>query len=78
MWGGKSGLLLALMLAALVVAGCSGALYESKYEDGREGRLKVDQAESWSVYDEKPRDPASRAKKDQDAMGIILKGESTF
>ncbi|MCX5890339.1 MAG: hypothetical protein NTY36_12905 [Deltaproteobacteria bacterium] len=76
--GGKSGWWLALMLAVLVGAGCSGVLYEFKHEDGREDRLKVDQAESWSTYDDKPRKPDSRAKKDQDARGLILKQESTF
>jgi len=78
MWGGKSGLLLALMLAALVVTGCSGVLYESKSEDGREDRLRIDQGESWSTYDDKPRKPDSKAKKDQDDKSILLKKELTF
>lgn len=78
MWGGKSGWWLGLMLAVLLGAGCSGVLYESKYEDGREERLKIDQGESWGTYDDKPRKPDSRAKKDQDDMSIMLKKESTF
>lgn len=78
MWRGKSVWGLGLALLMLVGLGCSGVLYESKYEDGREDRLKIDQTESWSTYDDKPRKPDSRAKKDQDATGLILKKESTF
>ncbi len=78
MRGINSNRFLALTLALLIGAGCSGVLYEAKDQDGREDRLKVDQAESWGTYDDKPRKPDSRAKKDQDAMGIILKKESTF
>lgn len=76
--GGRFSWLLALMLAVLVGAGCSGVLFESKHEDGRKDRLKVDQAEGWSTYDDKPRKPDSKAKKDREPMGIILKEESTF
>jgi len=78
MRGRKFSWWLGLLLAALVGAGCSGVLYEAKHEDGREERLKIDQGESWSTYDDKPRKPDSRAKKDQDDTSIILKKESTF
>ena len=69
---------LALTLALLVGAGCSGVLYESKSADGREDRLRLDQGESWSTYDDKPRKPDSKAKKDQDDKSILLKKELTF
>jgi hypothetical protein len=78
MRGGKTLWLAALVLVGLVGAGCSGVLYEAKYEDGREERLKIEQAESWSTYDDKPRKPDSKAKKDQDSTGLILKQEMTF
>ncbi len=68
----------ALTLALLIGAGCSGVLYESKSEDGREDRLLIDQGESWSTYDDKPRKPDSKAKKDQDDRSILLKKELTF
>lgn len=70
--------LLALILALLIGAGCSGVLYQSKSEDGREDRLRIDQGESWSTYDDKPRKPDSKAKKDQDDKSILLKNELTF
>ncbi|MGA9756422.1 MAG: hypothetical protein WBV23_14895 [Desulfobaccales bacterium] len=69
---------LALTLALLVGAGCSGVLYESKSENGREDRLLIDQGESWSTYDDRPRKPDSKAKKDQDDKSILLKKELTF
>jgi len=75
---GNSNYFLAATLVLLIGAGCSGVLYETKYEDGREERLKIDQAEGWGTYDDKPRKPDSKAKKDQDSMGVILKKESTF
>ncbi len=78
MRGGHFSWWLGLLLLALVGAGCSGVLYESKYEDGRAERLKIDQGESWSSYDDKPRKPDSKAKKDQDDTSIMLKKESTF
>ncbi|MCX5888839.1 MAG: hypothetical protein NTY36_05235 [Deltaproteobacteria bacterium] len=79
MWKSKSGWWLALMLLVVLLGNsCSGVLYKSKDENGREDRLLVDPVESWSTYDDKPRKPDSRAKKDRDAMGVILKQESTF
>lgn len=69
---------LILALAVLVGAGCSGVLFESKREDGRVERLKVDGGESWSTYDEKPRNPAQDGRKLQDEMSIMLKKEATF
>jgi hypothetical protein len=79
MWKSKSCWWLALMLLVVLLGNsCSGVLYKSKDENGREDRLLVDPVESWSTYDDKPRKPDSRAKKDRDAMGVILKQESTF
>ena len=78
MRGGKTCWFALWLLVALLGAGCSGVLYETKYEDGREDRLKIDQTESWSTYDDKPRKPDSKAKKDQDGMGLIFKKEATF
>ena len=40
---------LILALAALLLAGCSGVLLESKQEDGRTDRVKIDAGESWDV-----------------------------
>jgi hypothetical protein len=69
---------LALTLALLIGAGCSGVLYESKSKDGREDRLRIDKGESWSTYDDKPRKPDSKAKKDRDDNSLLLKNEVTF
>ncbi len=66
-----------MALAALVLAGCSGVLMESKQDDGRVDRVKVDGGESWDSYDDKPRYPYTK-KKALDDMSIILKNESTF
>jgi len=70
------GLILALVV--LLGAGCSGVLFESKREDGRVDRLKVDGGESWSTYDDKPRNPAQDGRKLQEEMSIMLKKEATF
>jgi len=68
---------LGLALAALVLAGCSGVLMESKQDDGRVDRVKVDGGESWDSYDDKPRYPYTKKKALED-MSIMLKKESTF
>lgn len=68
---------LGLALAALVLAGCSGVLMESKQDDGRVERVKVDGGESWDSYDDKPRYPYTKKKALED-MSIMLKKESTF
>jgi len=68
---------LGLALAALVLAGCSGVLLESKQEDGRLERVKIDTGESWEYYDDKPRNRFSH-RKSSDEMSIMLKKEMTF
>jgi hypothetical protein len=68
---------LAGVLATLLLAGCSGALLESKGQDGRVERVKIDGTESWDSYDDRPRYPSSK-KKSQDDLGIMLKRELTF
>ena len=68
---------LALALAALALAGCSGVLMESKHDDGKVDRVKIDGGESWDSYDDKPRNPFTK-KKSMDDMSIILKREATF
>jgi hypothetical protein len=68
---------LGLGLAALVLAGCSGVLLESKRDDGRQERVKIDTGESWDTYDDKPRNPYTK-KKTMDDMSIMLKREATF
>ena len=68
---------LGLALAALVLAGCSGVLVESKHKDGQVDRVKIDSGESWDSYDDKPRYPFTK-KKNFDEMSIMLKREATF
>jgi hypothetical protein len=68
---------LGLALAALVLAGCSGVLMESKDKDGQVDRVKIDSGESWDSYDDKPRYPFTK-KKSADEMSIMLKKEATF
>ncbi len=78
MAGLKRGWGLILALAVLLGAGCSGVLFESKHEDGRVERLRVDGGEGWSIYDDKPRNPYQDGKKLQEEMSIMLKKEATF
>jgi hypothetical protein len=68
---------IALALATLWLAGCSEVLLESKHEDGRLERVKVDAGESWEFFDDKPRFPYSK-NKTYDDMSIMLKREMTF
>jgi hypothetical protein len=68
---------LGLALAALVLAGCSGVLMESKDKNGQVARVKIDTGESWDSYDDKPRYPFTK-KKSTDDMSIMLKKEATF
>jgi hypothetical protein len=77
MAGPKTSWGLILALAVLLGAGCSGVLFESKHEDGRVERLRVDGVESWSTYDDKPRNPSQDGKKLED-LSIMLKKEATF
>ncbi len=74
-WGLGMGLIL-----LLTVAGCSDVLVEAKRPDGGVERVRVDGGESWTSYDDKPRNPYTKAKKDdpQSDMTIMLKKESTF
>jgi hypothetical protein len=66
-----------LALVALVGAGCSGVLLESKRPDGGLERVKIDGVESWDIYEDKPRYPQSKSKA-LDDLFIMLKKESTF
>jgi hypothetical protein len=66
-----------VVLAALLLAGCSGVLFASKHEDGKEARVKIDGGESWDTFDDKPRYPFDK-RKTNDEMSIMLKSESTF
>jgi hypothetical protein len=61
----------------LLGSGCSGVLLESKREDGKVERLRVDGGESWSSYDDKPRSPYQDGKR-LDDLSIMLKKEATF
>ena len=72
--------LLAWALAAMVlVSGCSGVLMESKDSSGKVDRLKLESGESWSSYDNKPRDPyVSSGKHALDDMNLMLMKEMTF
>lgn len=64
----------------MLMFGCSGVLMESKHDDGRVERVKVDPGESWDTYDDKPRPNATvkSSNKKLEDMSIILKKESTF
>ena len=62
---------------ALLLAGCSGVLFASKHEDGKEARVKIDGGESWDYYDDRPKYPFDK-RKTNDEMSIMLKRESTF
>lgn len=77
MAGGLKIWLLILALTALLLAGCSAVLLESKQEDGKLSRVKLDTGESWEFYDGKPKNPFDK-KKTYDDMSIMLKQESTF
>jgi hypothetical protein len=70
MRGRKTAWWLILALVALLGASCSGVLLESRQEDGREERLRIDGGESWSAYD--------RNSRKEDETCIMLKKESTF
>ena len=63
--------------ALLAISGCSGVLMESKHQDGRVERLKIDQGEGWENYEDKPRYPSTK-KNTLDEMSIMLKKEMTF
>ena len=68
------------MIMLLALSGCSDVLVESKRSDGGLERIRVDGGESWTAYDDRSRNPYSKAKKDdpQNDMCIMLKKESTF
>jgi hypothetical protein len=68
-----------LLAAMVLVSGCSGILLETKDNTGQVDRIKIDGAESWDSYDNKPRHPyVSSGKHGLDDMGIMLKSETTF
>ncbi len=77
MRGRKADWWLILALVALLGAGCSGVLLESKRPDGGLERVKIDGGESWDTYDDKPRYHQSKSKL-LDDLSIMLKKESTF
>jgi hypothetical protein len=66
---------LGLALLLLWGVGCSGVLMESKQEDGRVDRVKIDGGESWSTYEERSRFPRTKTK---DEYSIVIKKEATF
>jgi hypothetical protein len=68
-----------LLAAMVLVSGCSGILLETKDNTGQVDRIKIDSAESWDSYDNKPRLPyVSSGKHGLDDMGIMLKSEKSF
>lgn len=68
-----------LVAAAVLLSGCSGVLMESKDQSGRVDRLRIDSSESWSSYDDKPRQPyVSSGKHGLDDMNLMLLKEMTF
>jgi hypothetical protein len=69
--------LVLICAALLAISSCSGVLMESKHEDGRVERLKIDQGEGWENYEDKPRYPSTK-KNTLDEMCIMLKKEMTF
>lgn len=72
--------LLPWALAAMVlVSGCSGVLMESKDDNGKVERVKLDAGEGWDSYDDRPRQPyVNSGKHGLDDMSIMLKREKTF
>ncbi len=69
------GLAAALLLTA--TAGCSGILFESKGDDGKVDRLRLDSAATWDTIDKKPRNPFKDGDK-LNEMNIFLKKETSF
>jgi hypothetical protein len=65
------------VLAALLLAGCSGTLFQHQEANGQQAQVKIDGGESWDSYDNKPRYPFDK-RKSNDEMSIMLKSESTF
>jgi hypothetical protein len=70
--------LLPWALAAMVlVSGC--ALLESRDDNGKVERVRLDAGESWDSYDDRPRQPyVNSGKHGLDDMSIMLKSEKTF
>jgi hypothetical protein len=68
-----------LVVAIVVLSGCSGVLMESKGSSGQVDRLRLDGGESWKSYDNKPLQPyAGSGKHGLDAMSLMLLKEMTF
>lgn len=61
---------LAVILALLLEAGCSGVIAEMTKEDGSKERLRIQGGEKWKDYDRNPLK--------EDGTCFILKKESTF
>jgi len=77
----KSGRIIGWLLwglaAMIMLSGCS--LLECKDSGGRVDRLKLDTAETWDSYDDRPRLPYTHSgKHGLDDMGVVLKTEKTF
>ena len=66
----RKGWWLALGLSVSLGVGCSGIITESRQDDGRVERLKIQGGEKWSVFDRNPLK--------EDGTCIMLKKESTF
>lgn len=68
-----------LVMAIVVLSGCSGVLMESKDSSGKVDRLRLDGGERWNSYDNKPREPyVSSGKHGLDDMNLMLLKEMTF
>jgi hypothetical protein len=68
-----------LVVAIVVLSGCSGVLMESKDRSGQVERLRLDSGQSWKSYDSKPRQPyVSSGKRGLDEMNLMLLKEMTF
>jgi hypothetical protein len=68
-----------LVVAMVLLSGCSGVLMESKDSSGKVDRIRLDSGESWRTYDSKPREPyISSGKHGLDDMSLMLLNEMTF
>jgi hypothetical protein len=68
-----------LVVALVVLSGCSGVLMESKDSSGQVDRLRLDGGESWNSYDNKPRQPyVDSGKHGLNDMSLMLLKEMTF
>ena len=68
---------LAWVLAAGLLSGCSGVLFDAKGTRGTSESLKLDSGEGWERYDKHPRNPFDK-RNSSDEMSIMLKSVKTF